>query len=228
MNVEIEAALLGAAVATLGSWIFAIMQDWQRARTERRTVANLLLVELMAQAEFVSVLANACHIENALALKETFIRFVPPYPVVYRALANKIGHLDVRSSNAIVAFYGAISWAETLVGALPNTTTYAGARVGPHIAPSTPEFGSASQAAKLVDAQTAGLIDRLQQAARGACFNAILAIRALDDIASYNKLPNDETAMTELLGKLEKAAELVSRIRPANPPDVVKSGQNSH
>ena len=91
MNVEIQAALIGAVVATFGSWIFSVIQDWQKSRSDRRTVANLLLVELMAQADFTSVLAK-----DALALKETFVRFVPPYPVVYRAQANKIGLLDLK------------------------------------------------------------------------------------------------------------------------------------
>ena len=126
MNVEIQAALIGAVVATFGSWIFSVIQDWQKSRSDRRTVANLLLVELMAQADFTSVLAK-----DALALKETFVRFVPPYPVVYRAQANEIGLLDAKTSSAIVAFYGAISWAETLVEALPDTITYARIKGGP-------------------------------------------------------------------------------------------------
>lgn len=49
-------------------------------------------------------------------------------------------------------------------------------------------------------------MNRLQQAARGACFNAIVAIKALDGIASYRRLPNDETVLKDLLAKLEKAA----------------------
>ena len=187
MNVEIQAALIGAVVATFGSWIFSVIQDWQKSRSDRRTVANLLLVELMAQADFTSVLAK-----DALALKETFVRFVPPYPVVYRAQANKIGLLDAKTSSAIVAFYGAISWAETLVEALPDTITYARIKGGPHGAPSEAGFHSALHAENLLDAQAAGLMERLQQAARGACFNAILAIRALDGIASYKRLPSDE------------------------------------
>ena len=160
MSVEIQAALIGAVVATFGSWIFSVIQDWQKSRSDRRTVANLLLVELMAQADFASVLASATRTKDALALKETFVRFVPPYPVVYRALANKIGLLDAKTSSAIVAFYGAISWAETLVEALPDTITYARIKGGPHGAPSEAGFHSALHAEDLLDAQAAGLMDK--------------------------------------------------------------------
>ncbi|HEY8128578.1 MAG TPA: hypothetical protein VIF39_07685, partial [Hyphomicrobium sp.] len=67
-------------------------------------------------------------------------------------------------------------------------------------------FHSALHAENLLDAQAAGLMERLQQAARGACFNAILAIRALDGIASYKRLPSDETVLADALRKLENGA----------------------
>jgi hypothetical protein len=204
MNIEIQAALIGAVVATLGSWIFAAIQDFYKTKKERENVANLLFVELMAQAEFVYVLADATRMKDALALKETFVRFVPPEPIMYHALAGKIGLLKLQTSSAVVAYYGTISWAKTIIEALPDTITYASIKAQ-HNSGSTPEFHSAN-AEKLLAAQAAGLMERLRQASRGACFNAILAIRSLEKVAAYKRLPNDETVLADMLRKLEQGA----------------------
>lgn len=47
MDTNVTAALIGAAVATVGSVAFSIWHDWRKERKERGRVASALLVELM-------------------------------------------------------------------------------------------------------------------------------------------------------------------------------------
>lgn len=93
-----------------------------------------------------------------------------------------------------------------LVEVIAQTAEFASVARGPHNAPSMPEFHSAEYVADLVERQSQGLIERLKSAASGAAFNAILAIKALDEIAPHIRLPNDETIVADVLRKLEKAA----------------------
>jgi hypothetical protein len=206
MDAGLKAALIGAIVATLTSTLFLYLYESYKERRDRGRVASALLVEVIAQAEFIGVLSDAAHKENVLAVRETFIRFLPTRPIVFGALADRLPLLGARTCSCVVACYGSVEWARALIGGLPTTFEFAEAKRGPHNAPSMPEFHSATYTANLIEQQSKGLLDRLKHAAKAAAFNAILAIKALDEAAPHKRLPNDETVLSDTLRKLEKAA----------------------
>lgn len=210
MDIELRAALIGATIGTASSALFVFLYERYKERRERGRIVSALLVELMAQAEFINVLANAAHKSEILAVRETFARFLPAKPVMFEALANQLPLLGARTSSCVVACYGSVAWARSLIETLPTTLEFANVKRGPHNAPSMPEFYSATFTIDLLEQQSRGILERLKQACRGAAFNAILAIRALDQIASHHRLPNDEATIADMLRKLEGAAALGS------------------
>ena len=206
MDMELRAALIGAIAATLTSALFVYLHETFKERRARGRTASALLVEVIAQSEFIHVLAAAAHRENVLAVRETFVRFIPVRPIVFEALADQLPLLGARTCSSVVACYGAVAWSRTLVEALPTTAEFAGAQRGAHNAPSIPEFHSATYVADLLERQSQGLLERLKHAACAAAFNGVLAIRTLDEIAPHRRLPNDETIVADTLRKLEKWA----------------------
>jgi hypothetical protein len=119
---------------------------------------------------------------------------------MFEALAGQLPILGARTSSCVVACYGSLEWARSLIESLPTTAEYATTRRDPL---STPE-----PAFDLMERQSQGIIERLRQACRGAAFNAVLVIRALDELASHKRLPNDETTIADMIRKLECAAAL--------------------
>lgn len=202
MDAELTAALIGAGAAAL----FVYCYESYKERRDRGRIASTLLVEMVAQAEFINVLSKAAHKNDVLAVQENFVRFLPPRPTMFEALAHQIALLGAQPSSCIVACYGSLSWARSLVESLPTTIEFASVKRGPHNAPTMPEYISAEYTAKLIEQQSKGILERLRQACRGAAFNAILAIRELDRIAPYDRLPNDETVIADTVRKLEGAA----------------------
>lgn len=208
MDGEMKAALIGAVVAALGSAMMLCLYECWKERRDRGRIASALLVEVMAQAEFVAVLAQAVHMPGALAIKENFAKYLPPPSIVYEALAGQLPILGTGPSSCVIAFHGAISWARSLSGYLPSTIEFSEVKSGSHVAPTLPDFHAATITSQIVDQQAAGLLSKLQQATRGASLNALLAIRTLAEIATHERRPNDETDVADMLRKLENAAKL--------------------
>ena len=99
--------------------------------------------------------------------RENFTRLTPAQPTVYLALAERLTLLPAQHASAVIAFYGALDWARSLVGELPRTQEFSEARGG-HL-----------------ERQAASTLERLKQATSGAAFNATLAIRRLDELAAH-------------------------------------------
>jgi hypothetical protein len=192
MDTSIIAALIGAGVAALGFGAtigFTLWYDHQKERKERGRVASAILVELMAQSDMARVFGEAAHLADALPVRENFARVMPAQPTVYVALADRLPLLPANCASRIVAFYGALAWARELVTGLPTTAEFSQARNG-H-----------------VEKQASNTLGRLQQATSGAAYNAMLAIRGLDEVATHKRLLNDETIVADTLRKLEQLAQ---------------------
>lgn len=191
MDTTIAAALIGAGVAALGFAAtigFTLWYDHHKEMRDRGRVASAILVEMMAQVDMVRVLGQAAHLADALPVRENFTRLTPARPTVYLALADRLTLLPAQHASAVVAFYGALDWARSLVGELPSTPEFSEARGG-HL-----------------ERQAANTLERLKQATSGAAFNATLAIRRLDELAAHRQLLNDETIVADTLRKLEPLA----------------------
>jgi hypothetical protein len=191
MDTNIVAALIGAGVAALGfpaTVGFTLWHDHYKESRERGRVASALLVELIAQADMARVLGEAAHLDNALPVRENFARLTPTPPTVYSALADRLTLLPAQHASCVVAFYGGVGWARSLVSGLPSTADY-------------------EAKDRNLQRNASNDLERLKQATSGAAFNAILAIRKLDELAAHKRLSNDEAILADSLRKLEKLAQ---------------------
>lgn len=205
MEAELTAALIGAVAAVTGSAFFVYAHEWYKERRLRRRIASTLLAELIAQSEFVCALSRAAHATD-VPVKETFAKFLPARPSLFDALAHQVPILGARTASLLVASYTSIGWAGSLVENLPTTIQFAQTKRGPNNAPSMAEFRSATVVSDLLQRQSSGVLLRLREACRGAASNTCLTIQALDEIADYKRLRNDETIIADVIRKLQLAA----------------------
>jgi hypothetical protein len=78
LSSEALAALIGAAVGSVGSWGLAVVRDWSQARRDRRVAAMLVLTELSAIGAATSALRRLGVVS-------------PPFPQLARPMWESYG-----------------------------------------------------------------------------------------------------------------------------------------
>lgn len=99
---------------------------------------------------------------------------------------------------------GSKNSARELVAALPSSLEFSQVAHGPHIAKNRPELLTSVATSDSVIEQALTTLKYVKDATTaGAAFNAILAIRGSDEVASHERLPIEENDLADMFRKLE-------------------------
>ena len=172
--------MLGFVLSYAGTWL----RDWVTLRRERRGLAATLLVEVFSQGAWC-VQRGARWNANALAGGKVSLQQAidsrPPPAAVYIGCVGQMPKLEPRVASSIAAFHGSVDLVRDYID----------------------NWRHASLSTTLSSTQVQDLARLWQRAA----LNAHLALKALDEVADVERLPNDEAEIAQLLTDLELVAD---------------------
>ena len=161
----------------------AIRNRW-RTKQERKSLAAVLMVELFSQGAWCVRQGNAWNFYEgsggAIELR-TLRKGRPPSPIIFEKTADKIGIFEAATASKVIAFYGAVEVVRARIDSL-----------------SQEREGTAISGRDIKD---------IAKKWKNTCFQALLAIRAIEKIAEIPPLPNDEKDMSTLKNDLKTIAD---------------------
>ena len=186
-DTNILAVFLGAVFGVACTSAFTMWYAARERQRETTTVATALLTEVLLQADFIELISHSVRAAltsgqlqpSPAAFRETLETALPPPPVMYHALADRVALLGPEGARNLIEFYGALAWLRINVNSLSIETNS-----------ERPAIAAA--------------LRRLQQIGQGAAWKGGDTIRRLETMAE--PLPERSAAAQRTLKMLDKCA----------------------
>ena len=127
IGTEIRAVLLTLFVTI----VWMEYRDWRKTRAERQRIASMVVAEILNQRAFivhVGSIANYLVAQNTWTTRTDLVRLMPPPPLVFTAMVDRLPVLGAVLSGNVVAFYDTLDRARTFALANPTDALQAVAR----------------------------------------------------------------------------------------------------